>query len=202
MAKERAFLDLAIASLPGTFCLFDRDGKLLRWNSNLETISGYSSEEIAEMNPLDFFVEEYKPAVREAIQRVLKESACDIDAEMLSKTGTRRHYFFNTRRILVDGKPCVICAGMDMTAHKLAEMKIHEQANLLELARDVAHPAGLAVQHLGLVGRRLGIHRQHRQRRVGEVSGHRPDVPADLDDVLAIANEMRGQHLPDGGPRS
>jgi two-component system, cell cycle sensor histidine kinase and response regulator CckA len=136
LAKERAFLDLAIASLPGTFCLFDRDGKLLRWNFNLETISGYSPEEIAEMNPLDFFVEEYKPAVREAIQRVLKESACDIDAEMLSKNGTRRHYFFNTRRILVDGKPCVICAGMDMTAHKLAEMKIHEQANLLELARD------------------------------------------------------------------
>jgi two-component system cell cycle sensor histidine kinase/response regulator CckA len=136
LAKERAFLDLAIASLPGTFCLFDREGKLLRWNFNLETISGYSPEEIAEMKPLDFFVEEYKPAVREAIQRVFKEGASDIDAEVLSKNGSQRHYFFNTRRILVDGKACVICAGIDMTAHKLAEMKIHEQANLLELARD------------------------------------------------------------------
>jgi two-component system cell cycle sensor histidine kinase/response regulator CckA len=136
LAKERAFLDLAIASLPGTFCLFDRDGKLLRWNFNLETISGYSPEEIAEMNPLDFFVEEYKPSVREAIQRVFNERASDIDAEVLSKNGTQRHYFFNARRILVDGKAYVICAGIDMTAHKLAEMKIHEQANLLELARD------------------------------------------------------------------
>lgn len=88
------------------------------------------------MNPLDFFVEEYKPSVREAIQRVFKERASDIDAEVLSKNGTQRHYFFNARRILVNGKACVICAGIDMTAHKLAEMKIHEQANLLELARD------------------------------------------------------------------
>src|SRR5260370_39563596 len=96
LAKERAFLDLAIASLPGTFCLFDRDGKLLRWNFNLETISGYSPEEIAEMNPLDFFVEEYKPSIRESIQRVLKESACDIDAEVLAKNRTQCHYFFNT----------------------------------------------------------------------------------------------------------
>ena len=53
--KERAFLDLAIASLPGTFCLFDRDGKLLRWNFNLEAISGYSPEEIAAMKPEERF---------------------------------------------------------------------------------------------------------------------------------------------------
>jgi PAS domain-containing protein len=86
LAKERAFLDLAIASLPGTFCLFNRDGKLLRWNFNLETISGYSTEEIAQMKPLDFFVEEYKSTARNAIQRVFKEGASDIDAEVLSKS--------------------------------------------------------------------------------------------------------------------
>jgi two-component system, cell cycle sensor histidine kinase and response regulator CckA len=136
LAKERAFLDLAIASLPGTFCLFNRDGKLLRWNFNLETISGYSPDEIASMKPLDFFVEDYKPVVQEAFQRVFKGGVSDIDAEVLSKNGSRRHYYFNARRILVDGKACVICAGIDMTAHRLAEMKIHEQANLLELARD------------------------------------------------------------------
>ena len=50
--------------------------------------------------------------------------------------GSQHHYFFNARRILVDGEACVISAGIDMTAHKLAEMKIHEQANLLELAGD------------------------------------------------------------------
>ena len=136
LAKERAFLDLAIASLPGTFCLFDRYGKLLRWNFNLEAVSGYSPDEIKEMTPLDFFVEEARPSVQEAIQRVLKEGASNVEGEMLSKDGRRRHYFFSGRRILVDGKPCFIGSGIDITEHQLAEKKIHEQANLLELARD------------------------------------------------------------------
>jgi hypothetical protein len=35
LAKERAFLDLAIASLPGTFCLFDRDGNFFGGTSTL-----------------------------------------------------------------------------------------------------------------------------------------------------------------------
>jgi two-component system, cell cycle sensor histidine kinase and response regulator CckA len=134
--RERAFLDLAIASLPGTFCLFDRNRKLLRWNSNLETLSGYSPEEIAKMTPSDFFVEEARPSVQEAIQRVFKEGASNIQGEVQSKHGSRRHYFFSARRILVDGKPCIIGAGIDMTERELAEKKIHEQANLLELARD------------------------------------------------------------------
>ena len=134
--RERAFLDLAIASLPGTFCLFDRNRKLLRWNSNLETSSGYSPEEIAKMTPSDFFVEEARPSVQEAIQRVFKEGASNIQGEVQSKHGSRRHYFFSARRILVDGKPCIIGAGIDMTERELAEKKIHEQANLLELARD------------------------------------------------------------------
>src|SRR6266436_245921 len=136
LAKERAFLDLAIASLPGTFCLFDRYGKLLRWNLNLETVSAYSPDEIKEMTPPDFFAEEARASVQEVIQRVLKEGASNIEGEMLSKDGRRRHYFFSARRILVDGKACVIGAGIDMTEHKLAEKEIHEQANLLELARD------------------------------------------------------------------
>ena len=136
LAKERAFLDLAIASLPGTFWLFDRNRKLLRWNSNLETVSGYSPEEIAEMTPSDFFVEKARPSVEESIERVFKEGASNIQGEMLSKHGSKRHYFFSARRILVDGKPCVIGAGIDITERELAEKKIHEQANLLELARD------------------------------------------------------------------
>jgi PAS domain S-box-containing protein len=94
---------LAIASLPGTFCLFDRYGKILRWNFNLEAVSGYSSDEIKEMTPSDFFMEEARPSVQEAIQRVLKEGASNVEGEMLSKDGRRRHYFFSGRIILATG---------------------------------------------------------------------------------------------------
>src|SRR5258707_2093749 len=81
-------------------------------------------------------MEDARPSVQESIQHVFKEGASNIEGEMLSKDGSRRHYFFSARRILADGKACVIGAGIDMTEHNLAQKKIHEQANLLELARD------------------------------------------------------------------
>jgi len=78
----------------------------------------------------------------------------DIDAEVSSKNGSRRHYFFNARRILVDGEAGVVCAGIDMTARKLAEMKIHEQANLLEKKRLEAQL--LRTQRLEIIGQLAG----------------------------------------------
>ena len=74
--------------------------------------------------------------------------------------------------------------------------------DLLEFARHMAHPARPAVELVGLERRRLGIDRQHRQRGMGQIVGDRPEMPADLDDMRAVAHEMRGQHLPDRRGRS
>jgi PAS domain-containing protein len=51
--RERDLSDSIINSLPGVFYLFDANGKYLRWNKQLETTSGYSGEEIAQMHPTD-----------------------------------------------------------------------------------------------------------------------------------------------------
>ena len=74
--------------------------------------------------------------------------------------------------------------------------------DLLELRRDVADPARPAMQFLGFQRRRLRIDRQHRQRRMGQIGGDRPEMPADLDDMRAVAHEMRGQHLAHRSARS
>jgi len=42
-----SLIDTIIASMPGVVYLFGEPGKLMRWNRNLECISGYSSEEVA-----------------------------------------------------------------------------------------------------------------------------------------------------------
>ena len=49
------FSDSVIDSLPGIFYMFNMKMKFLRWNKNLEVISGYSKDEIAKMSPLHFF---------------------------------------------------------------------------------------------------------------------------------------------------
>src|SRR5262245_19565377 len=70
LRTERDFSDEIIDTLPGVFYLFDRWGKFLRWNKNLGVITGHSDAEIALMAPLEFIVEEDRPAVVSKIEEV------------------------------------------------------------------------------------------------------------------------------------
>jgi PAS domain S-box-containing protein len=51
---ERQFTESLINSLPGVMYVFDQLGHFKRWNKNFETVTGYSSDQISNMNPIDF----------------------------------------------------------------------------------------------------------------------------------------------------
>lgn len=120
--ERKAISESAIINnLPGIFCLFDRAGKFFRWNQRLEEVSGYSSQEIAAMNPLDFFAADEKEAIADAIARVFTEGKAGGEANLLSKNGTLIPYYFSGRLMSVDGVPCLIGTGVDITERKRTE---------------------------------------------------------------------------------
>ncbi len=87
LIKERELSDLIINCLPGIFYLTDQKNKFLRWNKNLEIISGYSGEEIGKMSPLDFFdVEDHEQMIA-ATKKVYKEGYNEIEMEIITKNG-------------------------------------------------------------------------------------------------------------------
>ena len=51
---EKNLSDNIINGMPGIFYLSEGEGKMLRWNTNLETITGYINSEISAMNAIDF----------------------------------------------------------------------------------------------------------------------------------------------------
>ena len=63
--NEKKLSDSIINSLPGIFYMYDENGKFLKWNKNFETISKYTSAEIANMKPLDFYAEDEKQLLTE-----------------------------------------------------------------------------------------------------------------------------------------
>ncbi len=115
-----------INSLPGIFYLQDETGKYLRWNKNFETVSGYSAEEIASLNPLSFFDKKDHDAVSHAIARVFTEGSAEVEAEVITKKKQVIPYFFNGSLINYDGKKCLIGSGVDITG------KIKDQRALAE----------------------------------------------------------------------
>jgi PAS domain S-box-containing protein len=132
LLKEKAFSESVINSMPGVFYLFTSQGKFLRWNRNLEEVSGYLSQEIAHMTPLDFFSPEEKGVIANAIGRVFTEGHVSVEAKLVSKSGREVPYYFIGRRMFIDGVPHLIGSGVDMSGRKEAQETQRATLNILE----------------------------------------------------------------------
>lgn len=134
--KERDFSDAMLNSLPGIFYFYDQTGKFLRWSQTLETVSGYSAKEIAQMNPLDFFEEEEKRYVAQSIQAVFETGESSGETNFVSKNGKRMPYYFTGKRIEIENVPYLLGMGIDISQRKRAEEELR-QLNL-ELEQRIA----------------------------------------------------------------
>ena len=113
--REREFVNALLDSLPGILYLYTSEGRFLRWSRSFEVISGYSSEEVAHMQPLDFFAPEYQGLVRERISRALDEGLAWVEAPFLHKDGSSTWYMFSGRRIHYENQTCVVGMGIDIS---------------------------------------------------------------------------------------
>jgi len=121
LLKEKYFSESIINSLPGIFYLFDDKEKFLQWNKNVEGVTGYSSEEISKMSPLDFFVGKDKKIVAEKIREAFVKGKSPVEANLVSKDGKKIPYFFTGVRIGIDDTPYLVGMGIDIADRKQAE---------------------------------------------------------------------------------
>ncbi|HTD29527.1 MAG TPA: PAS domain S-box protein, partial [Xanthomonadaceae bacterium] len=139
--SEKLFSDTMIDSMPGVVYFYDEAGRFLRWNRNFETVSGYAGDEIARMQPLDFFAEDEKRRVAERIAEVFATGESSIEAEFTAKNGTATPYLFTGRRVAFEGKSCLVGVGIDITDRRRAQLGLVESERkyreLVELANSI-----------------------------------------------------------------
>ncbi|HXH06610.1 MAG TPA: PAS domain S-box protein, partial [Vicinamibacterales bacterium] len=132
--RERNLSNEIINSLPGVFYLIDAGGRLLRWNRNLEAVTGYSAEEIGTMRGVDLFRGADRELVVRRVREALEMGAGDAEASLVARDGRTTPYYFTGRRIEVDGRRCLIGMGIDLSAVKRAEA---ERDRLFQLSPDL-----------------------------------------------------------------
>ncbi len=130
-------LESIINSLPGIFYLYDRTGKFLRWNKNFEEVTGYSSEEISKMHPLDFFEGAEKEIVARKISTVFELGYAEVQAYFSTKDRSRIAYYFNGCRASLDGMDYLMGMGIDITDRVKSEREMRERTE--EIRKLTAH---------------------------------------------------------------
>lgn len=130
--------ELIINSLPGIFYIIDPDGKMLQWNKNLETLSGYTAEEIGRMHVLDLFDKDERDLIAEVIKKVFADGFADIDGNLLRKDGEKHPHYFSGTLTALDGKPCLIGRGIDISRRRRAEKNLKESEERYRLIVETA----------------------------------------------------------------
>ncbi len=119
--EERNFVFNAIETLPGIFFVFTADGKFVRWNKQLETITGYDTAEIRNITSADLLPPERRDNHWQIVAEILKGKMADDDIELLCKDGRRIPYYFVARKYQWQGQESIVGMGVDMTERNQAE---------------------------------------------------------------------------------
>jgi PAS domain S-box-containing protein len=126
LQRERDFSDAVLDCLPGVFYCYDENFTFRRWNRNFERVTGYTGREIAQMKPLDFFAGTDKEALAAAIREVFEQGASSVEADFVSKDGTRTPYYFTGLTTLIEGRRHLVGVGIDISQRKRVEASLAE----------------------------------------------------------------------------
>jgi len=142
LLKEKDFSNILIESLPGIFCLFDFNGKMLRWNKYGENVIGYTADEISVSNPLDFIVEQDRELVNKTIKDTFDKGYSSVESTLVTKRGEKIPFYFTGIRVMIDDVPCILSIAIDISERKKIEYELEKLRRLESigiLASGVAH---------------------------------------------------------------
>jgi two-component system, cell cycle sensor histidine kinase and response regulator CckA len=141
LLQEKVFSDTIIDSLPGTFYICDSRGKLIRWNNNEKEVTGYSIEEMSQMNVLDLFRED-KPLIVNKLKEVLEKGRASTEARLVTRSGMHIPFLLTGFRMTMQENQYIVGVGIDISARKKLEEQLRQSQKmecLGSLAGGIAH---------------------------------------------------------------
>jgi PAS domain S-box-containing protein len=146
---ERALTDAIFDSAPGMLYVYTAQGRLLRWNRQHETMTGYSAEELAHTELKDLFEGEALATVTAAWQKAFAGQRVTIEVNVKAKGGAMIPCLLTGVGLEFDDEPHLVGIGFDLTEYRQTEREVLRQRQELahlsrvtmlgELSGSIAH---------------------------------------------------------------
>lgn len=126
LEREKKLSERIINSLPVDFFMFDSDDNMVRWNDNLLKNTGYNEQEIAYLNPLDYFPREEQQIIKKKIAKAYKEGEAKVEAFMLTKNGGKIPSLINASHFQSEGQSYLLGTSQNIQALKHYQQQLEE----------------------------------------------------------------------------
>ncbi len=151
LESEKELSDSLISSLPGVAFVADPDGRLLRWNRHLESITGTSRETIRSLDGLTFVDRRHRRRAESAFEAARSQGESSFECDLVGEGGECRPFLLSVRPIEIESASCVVVSGIDLTPLRRAEdRERRSREQLVDIARQIP---GIVFQAVGRPGR-------------------------------------------------
>ncbi|HEX5220768.1 MAG TPA: PAS domain S-box protein, partial [Verrucomicrobiae bacterium] len=133
LRQQRDLLDSFINSLPGVAYVVDTEKRLRRWNRRFAEVTGLSPKELDHFDTRVLFTPEEAPMVQAGMIRAMTEGAASVEVNFLDRSGKPTPYYFTGVRAMLDGVPCMVGIGIDISARKQRDGLLNGQKRVFEM---------------------------------------------------------------------
>ena len=138
---EKELSEFIINSLPGIFYMYTAEGNFIKWNNNFEQVTGYSKEEITDMNPADFYDKDNKYNFTSSINNIIKGTQPDAEIFFKQKNGSKIPLFISSRYIKSETHDFIVGIGFDISERINKEAELKKSNDRFEFATQATFDA-------------------------------------------------------------
>ena len=132
LMDEKRLSETLIDSVPGSFCLLDRNGKALWWNKWYDDILGNPETTTDEHHPLRAVVAEDHDLAVAALNEVFLNGRVEVELRFAHGDGSVHWYMCTGALLEMTGEYAALVYGTDITERKAADQKLLEEKRLSE----------------------------------------------------------------------
>ncbi len=148
LAREKQFAEALFASLPAGACVFDENGRFVRWNDYYRKTLGWSDDDMRTIDARDTICPGDRKRVSRIIQDIFLKGQGSVELSVLTKDGREIPFLATCVRMEVAGRVYLVGIGIDISDRVWAQEALRESEERFRCLVESA-PEAIFVQSQG-----------------------------------------------------